>query len=140
MGCVCKIFVRFFFVVNANESEYSECRNLCSCLVCRDWLNAFSENTNTYLSAGCCEVGLRLRKAFNHFVFIDEELATESLRSCATLLPLPGPVKLTTPELGPPPENPRGELGSKVLPRNSSFCEEFKKREMLRTLYINNFN
>lgn len=51
------------------------------------------------------DVGLRLRKAFSHFVFIDEELDADSFRSAAV----------------------RGDIGSVGLPKNSSFCNTIKK-------------
>lgn len=52
------------------------------------------------------DVGLRLRKAFSHFVFIEEELDADSFRSAA---------------------DERGETGSDGFPRNSSFCKDKKK-------------
>lgn len=54
---------------------------------------------STYFSLGAeAEVGLRLLKAFNHLVFIDDELAIESFLSA------------------------RGDVGSD-FPKNNSFCK-----------------
>lgn len=68
----------------------------------------FTQNSNcTHLSfGGNPEAGLRLRKAFNHLVFIDVELAIDNLRSV------------------------RGDPGSLLPPKNSSFCKKRKRKHL----------
>lgn len=61
----------------------------------------------THLSAGVGpDVGLRLLKAFNHFVFIDSELGTVPESFLSFLM---------------------GDPGSDGRPKNNSFCKKTKK-------------
>lgn len=67
----------------------------------------------THLSVGAGPDGLRLLKAFNHFVFIDSELGTVPENFLSFLI---------------------GDPGSDGRPKNSSFC----KMKQIFSLHVKN--